>query len=89
MHYAGKLSLFLDVTFQTWFHVAIYGEQKSKERVTDVLILMLIGFCIEGFNNFGPSAESFQVSEVRHLIEDMVVSDRMDGRTFVMLPMWL
>lgn len=87
MHYAGKLSLFLDVTFQTWFHVAIYGEQKNKERVTDVL--MLIGFCIEGFNNFGPSAESFQVSDVRHLIEDMVVSDRTDGRTDIhMLPMW-
>ena len=40
-------------------------------------ILMLSGFCIEGFNNFGKAAESFQVSDVKDLIKDMVVSGQL------------
>ena len=35
------------------------------------------GFCIEGFDNFGPSADNFQVSAIKHLIKDMVVSKLM------------
>jgi len=35
------------------------------------------GFCIEGFDNFGPSAEHFQVSDIKHLIKDLVVSKLM------------
>ncbi|KAK2190709.1 hypothetical protein NP493_73g04018 [Ridgeia piscesae] len=31
------------------------------------------GFCIEGFDNFGPSAEHFQVSDIKHLIKDLVM----------------
>ncbi|KAI0231930.1 Queuine tRNA-ribosyltransferase accessory subunit 2 [Lamellibrachia satsuma] len=44
----------------------VYSAKETAKRP-------VAGFCIEGFNNFGPSAESFQVSDVRHLIEDMVM----------------
>ena len=69
----------IDSRKRIWRPRAHFGsENESLNGLTWLVcshfIFMLTGFCIEGFNNFGESAESFQVSDVKDLIKDMVVS---------------